>query len=261
MAFENIVGGRTVFFGTGQEHNFYRAAGTDDILIGGYGNDTLMGGGGNDLIIGGGFNDGAVQHFDLGGETAPAPAWPDPEDAEGADSLMGGAGDDTIIGGGWHDGLVNDNGVIELGEEVSSDFTAAMIGIHTPENVIWAGAGNDLAIGGNSADTVGGGDGDDRIHTLNGNDIAFGGAGDDTVSGGQGSDTLWGAGGMDQLDGGDGDDRIGGGAGFGNPREKHLDGFRTDVVQRMRDRGQGGNHQLAQAHVVEANERDVLRYP
>lgn len=50
-------------------------------------------------------------------------------------------------------------------------------------------AGNDIVIGSVSANTIDGGDGNDRIYGWSGNDVLTGGVGNDFLSGGSGSDT------------------------------------------------------------------------
>ncbi|MBK5222783.1 MAG: hypothetical protein JJE52_07895 [Acidimicrobiia bacterium] len=61
-----------------------------------------------------------------------------------------------------------------------------------------------LILGGNGADTITGGEGDDCL---------VGGNGPDVLSGAAGNDVLVGGNGPDRLDGGDGSDRLIGGAG------------------------------------------------
>jgi Ca2+-binding RTX toxin-like protein len=60
-----------------------------------------------------------------------------------------------------------------------------------------AGDGNDLVLGGDSADQLSGSEG---------NDLLFGDAGDDQIDGGMGQDILVGGAGHDTIQGGDGDD-------------------------------------------------------
>jgi len=58
----------------------------------------------------------------------------------------------------------------------------------------------------NSAELVGGGDGNDTLGGLGGNDVVYGGAGNDTLTGGDGNDLLLGGTGNDTLTGGLGAD-------------------------------------------------------
>lgn len=83
-------------------------------------------------------------------------------------------------------------------------------------------AGNDIAYGTNSANTIYAGAGNDRIFGYGGNDILrgeagndaiYGGAGDDWLYGGDGNDRLFGANGVDTLNGDAGNDYLDGGAG------------------------------------------------
>ena len=67
-------------------------------------------------------------------------------------------------------------------------------------------AGNDLLFGGQLADTIDGGDGDDTLYGYAGNDSLIGGNGDDTLDGGDGNDSLTGGKGNDRLMGGAGND-------------------------------------------------------
>ena len=67
--------------------------------------------------------------------------------------------------------------------------------------------------GGNAADCILGGSGNDTIHGSNGADTIFGNAGNDSLSGGNGADVLYGGAGADKLLGGNGNDTLWGGAG------------------------------------------------
>ncbi len=69
-----------------------------------------------------------------------------------------------------------------------------------------------VATGGNGADMLAGGAGDDQISGGNQSDLILGGAGDDMLSGGNGADTLDGMEGADVLDGGNGKDVVVAGA-------------------------------------------------
>ncbi len=153
MTFVNTVNGNTYFDGSGRD-SFFSAGAGDDFLVGGGGDDYLMGGDGNDFIIGGGFNDGEIFHIDWFGDgLVGLPVLPDDTSFDGSDTLIGGAGDDTIIGIGWNDGLVDDNGLFDFGEAEGPEFVIALVGAE-PENLIWAGSGNDLVVGGHFDDTI-----------------------------------------------------------------------------------------------------------
>ena len=67
--------------------------------------------------------------------------------------------------------------------------------------------------GGNAADCILGGSGNDTIHGSNGADTLFGNAGNDCLSGGNGNDVLYGGEGADKMLGGNGNDTLYGGAG------------------------------------------------
>jgi Ca2+-binding RTX toxin-like protein len=59
---------------------------------------------------------------------------------------------------------------------------------------------NDVIVGRNTADHLGGGSGNDSLDGRIGNDFLFGGAGNDTLTGGAGADTLNGGLGNDTFD-------------------------------------------------------------
>ncbi len=194
-------GGDDVVIGNDADNLLLGKAG-DDTLIGSDGHDTLSGSGGDDFIIGDGGDGGDGDDRGDG-------------NADGEDKLSGGGGDDTLIGGSWDDGLVNDNGVFEFGEAITTNSMS---------DQIWAGAGDDLLITGAGDDRLGGGPGHDEIYSGAGNDVIFSssgndyvqagagddeifsGSGDDTVSSGSGDDTLWGCAGDDLLTGNEGVD-------------------------------------------------------
>ncbi len=166
-----------------------------DVIVGGGGNDIIRSGGGNDFIIGDGASDGSTrQTIPEDGDTS----------SDGADTIHGGAGDDTILGGGWDDDLINDNGLYDDGEEVEGG---------SAQNRIWAGDGNDVAVGSGGADLIGGSSDDDKLIGLGGDDTLFGNVGDDLVLGGAGNDLAYNGSGQDTVDGGAGDDTLWAGAG------------------------------------------------
>lgn len=75
------------------------------------------------------------------------------------------------------------------------------------------GDGNDVMFGGLGADDMSGNAGNDIMYGGLGDDELFGGAGNDSLYGGKGVDFMWGGDGDDLVDGGDGDDQIAGGEG------------------------------------------------
>ncbi len=75
------------------------------------------------------------------------------------------------------------------------------------------GDGNDTAFGGLGADDMSGNAGDDVMYGGIGDDELFGGIGNDKLYGGQGIDLMWGGEGNDLVDGGAGDDQISGSGG------------------------------------------------
>jgi cysteinyl-tRNA synthetase len=169
---------------------------SSDVFVGGGGNDTIGGGEGNDLLVGGGAIDGDnAQLFDFTGNAS----------NDGTDRLFGSIGNDTLVGGSWNDGLVDDNGLFDLGEAVTTGGDA---------NRLWAGAGDDLIIGAAGGDTIGGSSGNDDIFGEGGDDRVFAASGDDSLSGGDGNDTLFSGAGADTVDGGAGNDLIWAGGGI-----------------------------------------------
>ena len=180
----------------------------NDNIIGGSQGDRLFGGAGKDQLYGNGGNDILVGNI-------------------GDDSLDGGTGDDTlyydsldsrIYGGvGYDTGMASDPsaptnlnmtlGLIEAANGTGSPFgnifnaTGA-----TWEVVIQGGNGADTIIGGDKNDRLYGGGGGDTIRGNGGNDFIMGQAGADLMNGGDGDDLLY----FDDLDssvfGGDGND-------------------------------------------------------
>jgi len=76
------------------------------------------------------------------------------------------------------------------------------------------GSGDDTLNGDDHADNMFGGDGDDFVFGGQGFDRFFLGSGNDTAFGGTETDAFFAHGGNDFIDGGDGDDRMYGGGGF-----------------------------------------------
>jgi len=189
--------------GAGNDQLFSGALDTgNDTIIGGAGDDVLGGAAGADLLVGGGIDEGAVLQLLTSSGDA---------NEDGADVLFGGADNDTLLGGGWDDGAVNDNGLYDAGEEVTSG---------TGHNSLWSGTGDDLVIGAAGTDEIGGGTGDDTLIGGGGADTIYGGTGDtadtganDSIMGGDGDDLIFASGGSDYVDGGAGDDVIFSGAG------------------------------------------------
>ena len=108
-------------------------------------------------------------------------------------------------------------------------------------DVLDGGAGNDLLLGGRGDDALAGGDGrdkliggadDDALSGGAGGDKLLGGRGDDALDGGEGRDKLWAGSGDDRIDGGAGNDWISGGRGddvvAGGTGDDDLRGGRGD---------------------------------
>ncbi|MCJ9430807.1 VCBS domain-containing protein, partial [Kordiimonas marina] len=166
-----------------------------DTIVGGSGGDKIEAGGGSDFVVGGGASDGATRQTLVENS--------DPN-VDGSDTIIGGTGDDTLLGGGWNDSLINDNGRYDEGEEVEAG---------TSQNRLWAGAGNDVAVGSGGNDVIGGNADNDYLKGLGGNDTLYGNSGDDTLKGGNGDDLLYNGQGNDSVEGGNGNDTLWAGAG------------------------------------------------
>ena len=165
------AGGDTL---TGTEFNDY-LEGNQLNPVNGTDADTLHGAGGNDYLLGEG----------------------------GDDVLDGGAGLDTMIGGSGNDIYYVDN----AGDVVSEDANAGADLVHTTlasytlganvENLTFDGAGAFSGFGNDLANTIIGGDGNDRLTGNGGNDILIGGAGNDVLNGGGQADIMRGGDGND----------------------------------------------------------------
>lgn len=190
-----LVGGR----------NDVHAGSGDDTVTGGADEDTIYGGAGDDTIAGG-----------SGDDTIYTGVWLRSGDlASGTNTVTGGSGNDTIYGS-------NASDTIDAG--TGNDIVVGNAG----GDQISGGDGDDLLIGGyasdggtTDADTIFGGEGDDRIYGSDGADFLRGQGGDDTIFGNAGDDLIVGDGaevlpgsfGNDSLFGGDGDDELYGGRG------------------------------------------------
>lgn len=112
------------------------------------------------------------------------------------------------------------------------------------DNIIHAGAGNDLVDGGNGNDTLYANSGFDELYGGRGADTLYASADGGWMSGGNGNDTLVGNNGKDRIWGGDGDDTISGGS--------HLDrikgGDGNDIIN-------GGDHADL---LIGGNQNDTL---
>ena len=99
-----------------------------------------------------------------------------------------------------------------------SDLMSIHIPINSPTLVRYKKNGL-VFIGGAEADTIKGGDTDDKLYGGSGNDTLDGSSGHDKLDGGSGNDTLYGSYGRDVFIGGKGDDTIDGYI----PQLKYLD--------------------------------------
>lgn len=101
---------------------------------------------------------------------------------------------------------------------------------------IWGGTGNDLLFGCEGDDKLYGEEGDDELQGEEGNDVVNGGQGNDLLFGGEGKDTLVGADGDDELQGGADNDQLDAGAGndklFGQVGNDILNGGDGNDIMR-----------------------------
>lgn len=140
--------------------------------------------------------------------------------ADQATTMHGNAGDNYIRGGHWNADTIYGYGGDDVLDGGQYDFA----------DTLYGGNGNDKLYGNDGNDKLYGENGDDQIYGGNGNDLATGGSGDDklfgqagddnlygeqgadTLFGDVGNDTLWGGAGADSLSGGDGNDYLSGDA-------------------------------------------------
>ncbi|QJT08011.1 hypothetical protein E8L03_03300 [Oceanidesulfovibrio marinus] len=233
----------------------------NDILEGGSGGDGLIGDAGNDVLYGG--SSGSTEVLIVNGNSQAATGelgdWIDGGD--GNDSMFSGADDDILFGGDGHDLIVAGGGddwimgdldtfsfngrwqdwhfeeetVTGPNGETSTQRNLMNISLESTDgvgdDVLYAGAGNDMAAGEAGNDAIYLGSGDDRGLGGTGSDIILGEDGDDVLrgdgtlaynsgslpdddslhgddflDGGAGDDSLYGEGGNDVLYGGAGDD-------------------------------------------------------
>ena len=194
------------------------------VLAGGIGNDTVLGGQGADILRGGGDDDvltgGAGDDQVFGDDGDDRMVW---SAGDGSDVMEGGVGTDTAEVNGY-DGAevftITANGARVRVDRL--DPAPSNLDIGTTERlVVNLGGGNDtISATGNLAAltgiTIDGGAGDDIILGSNGADTLLGGADRDFIDGQQGNDTAFLGAGDDvfQWDPGDGNDTVEGGAGF-----------------------------------------------
>ncbi len=205
-----------VAYGGGGNDYIY-GANNHSLLVGGMGNDLLVGGGGDDFIYG----DGVITD----------------------DFIYGGLGvitDDyyTFAWGNWSytmDVLPSGNSYVYYFEITGFSGTLSDL-VNGDDDVIYAGTGNDVAIGNAGDDEIYGGGGMDTLFGDAGNDFIEGGDdndvikgdsidvpmelhGNDYIDGGNGADIIWGNSGNDNMFGGDDNDIL-----YGDDGDDYLDG-------------------------------------
>ncbi|MEY1557986.1 beta strand repeat-containing protein [Yoonia sp. R2331] len=166
--------------------------GGDDIVLGGHGDDVLSGGSGVDKIKARDGNDTLIVNAaDFGGQIG--------SNGRLRDLIDGGNGIDTIIVDGT-------SGVtIDLAEH----RVEAAYGNEGADTLDATGLTYDTPLyGGDGADTIKGGNGNDHLDGGAGADSIFGGNGTDNIFGGSGADKIWAGVGDDIVTAGDNDDTV-----------------------------------------------------
>ncbi|PSJ40188.1 hypothetical protein C7H85_19145, partial [Zobellella endophytica] len=94
-----------------------------------------------------------------------------------------------------------------------SDVTGSLADADVLDQLLYTPQQRGIQEGDDTANTLTGGEGDDRLYGYGGDDVLDGGAGNDLLRGGEGRDTLYGGSGNDILVGGADDDLLYGGEG------------------------------------------------
>jgi Ca2+-binding RTX toxin-like protein len=233
---DTLYGGddRDFLNGDAQNDTLYGGLGNDelrggddqDVLYGDLGDDYLNGQNGTDTLYGGDNND--ILDGGIGNDTENGDAGDDKFYEfvnDGVDTINGGANFDTI------DFSISGYAFITLdmrvGNYVGNNAWTSIEGIIGTSgadyifmsdtdgiaNTLWGGDGADFMGGGTGNDTLYGGNGADGLRGWYGQDRLYGGANDDDLVGEQDADQLYGGDGLDKLDGGDGTDELYGEAG------------------------------------------------
>jgi Ca2+-binding RTX toxin-like protein len=142
-------------------------------------------------------------------------------------------------------------------DELHGSATADTLSGGDGNDRIYGYGGNDTLTGEAGNDNLFGGDGNDSLVGGLGDDYLDGNTGDDQVSGGEGSDNLWGQAGNDMLDGGGGTDSLLGGDGndqlSGGEGNDILDGGAGDDVYRY---GRSSNNDVINNHDSTGTQND-----
>jgi Ca2+-binding RTX toxin-like protein len=155
--------------------------------------------------------------------------------SDGSQLFIGGVGDDVFepttaqaghviaaFGGAGDDILTGGDAADRLVAGVGDDTLDGAGG----DDSLEGGDGADTLAGGDGDDTLDGGAGNDALQGGSGVDILIGGAGNDALDGGSGNDTLTSGAGNDSLTGGRGDDTLDG----GNGADILLGGVGKDIL-------------------------------
>lgn len=225
----------------GSGHDYLLGGRGDDRLNGGTGNDYLDGGQGNDTMYGG---DGSDKIVDLEGDNLLSGQHGNDHliSGDGNDTLYGGQGNDHLVAGGGDDVLNGDYDIVSYkvkksysygwgkwrrtytrwetvykeNDQYGNDILDAGAGDDLVidkggDNVVDLGDGNDKAILGIGNDTIDGGTGDDHITAGAGNDTIHTGSDDDYAQADAGNDLVEATNGLNWLHGGSGNDKLIGG--------------------------------------------------
>ena len=130
---------------------------------------------------------------------------------DGRDTLNGGEGDDGLISGGGGGTMIGGNGNDVIIADIDASANSIFGG--NGDDKLHGWSGRDMLSGGNGKDYITGGDLDDRLFGGAGDDYMFGNDGNDRLIGGDGIDLLAGIDGNDYLDSGAGMDHLNGGIG------------------------------------------------
>ncbi|MDG3041891.1 Hint domain-containing protein [Roseicyclus marinus] len=200
---DQITTGNDYILG-GDGNDTINADAGNDTVLGGAGNDIIDDWGGNDLVYAGSGNDRV--ELSIGNDTIfledgddTIRVW----DNAGNNSLNGGTGNDLLDFTNFQSSTGANVDINAGGSGTFSHYSGATTGSFTGFEVFSGTANNDILDGGdsNTALSLNGEEGNDRIS---------GGTANDTINAGTGTDTAAGGAGNDSISGGDGNDLLSG---------------------------------------------------